>query len=216
MLSNELEVLKECLCIALALSMGIWGYNHLTKFYRILLIQVSVYAIVYVIMELNTVRYNHFIYNIGTVLELSLLLLATAFYFRSKLMKGLLLLLYVITLSVYIVQISSKGFFQFANFGYIAGGISIVITAALILFRSFRRRSVTNNAAIFVSIGLLIYFASCTPYLSMINYLNKEYPVLSLKLFEIVNLASNLRYLLLGCAFWYLRKNNVTTVVKNG
>ncbi len=111
---------------------------------------------------------------------------------------------------IFTIELYKRGIMVFANLSYIAGSILIVGIYALLLYKGFRNStdSWKKSPTIWICIGLLIYFGCCIPYLSMIHYLQVNYPKLNTFLYHlIIDQLSNIRYAFMAIAFWLVRKN---------
>lgn len=208
-----LETFIESFCIFLAAGAGIYSYKYLTPFYQLLLLQILIYLAVYI--GIRTIHhFNHFLYNIGTFLEIGLLTLAAHIYFRDKQIRNYILLLFACYLTVYLLFILHDGLFLFAHWSYVTGGIGITLIYLLILYRGFidELSLCERKALICASLGLIIYFACNVPNLSMVGYLNSHLSASALKIFNLlVNSSSNIRYFLTAYAFLCLRKGSKQT-----
>jgi hypothetical protein len=217
MLSHYEQVIKEFACMFIAVIAGLLTYRHLNKFYRLLLLQVVVSSVIYFIVEKIPDNFNYPVYNAAMIIEISILLIAFHSYFKNKTMNYVLLFLFFMLLLIDGIQLYIMGIHSFLNFGYVSGGIVIAGICTFIFFNNLNSMTSVkeSSAIIFVSFGLLVYFACSAPYLCMFYYLDNHAPAWYRKLFSLVNITSNIRYSFLTIGFWLFRRNAILKNVPN-
>jgi hypothetical protein len=213
MLAIIFEIFKDLFCISLAFACGVFSFRYLSMTHRILFIQVAIYLVTYISVWLFK-DFNNFIYNIGTFMEITLLLLSVHVYIGRYWMTFLLLALYSCYSMIYIFQLKQDPF-SFANYSYAAGGIAVFIGYLFILYSSFTISTIYKKVAgIAISLGLLIYFGCNVPNFCMIGYLNDHKTSLGIRIFNLLNdSAANIRYFLMAYGFWLLKKAKNLTIV---
>jgi hypothetical protein len=209
MLTTLFGIFKDLFCVCLALACGTLSFRYLSTAYRILFMQIVVYLVTYSLGCMFK-KYNNFIYNMGTFLEITLLLLSVQAYIRLRWISYVLLFLYSCYVTIYILQLK-ENLFLFANYSYVTGGIAVVIGYLFVLYKSFTTTISIHKkvSGVCVSLGLLIYFGCNVPNFSMIKYLNNHKTNLGMLIFNALNDSSaNIRYFLMAYAFWCLRKHS--------
>lgn len=195
------QILMDLSTTILATLVGLLAYRKLPAFYRILFFQ----ALAYLIIDSYASTYTHNAksYNIETVIEVSLLFLASIIYFKMKSSRFLLSGLFLIFLSLFAFDI-----YHFPNdlayHAYIVAGIAITGIYLSILFFHFlgKKDNYSTPALVLTCLGIVIYFACSIPYLSMMYDLQEQSPQSNKDLFNIIIVAlSRVRYLLVALAF---------------
>ena len=117
--------------------------------------------------------------------------------------------MYIFYLLTFMAQLYFNGFQTFANYAFAAAGLILSIIYGSILFLEFRtKQKWQSSPVIWMSAGLVLFFACNIPYFSLFNYLNKYYLPESRFLFNfITDVLANIRYLLLAVSFYLLRRN---------
>lgn len=204
-----LETIIESFCIFLAVTVGIYYYHYLNRFYRIFFLQVAIYLIVYIAAR-SFLSLNHFIYNLGTFIEISLLMRAACVYFKDKRMRLMISALYACYFFVYIYCILLvTGPFSFAYWSYVCGGIGITVIYLIALYNTFLSALPVQEkrANTYLFLGLIIYFACNIPNLCMTGYLNDHLTEMGREIFNLLlNASANIRYILVAYTFWQLQR----------
>lgn len=195
------QILMDLSTTILAILIGILAYRKLPAFYRVLFFQ----ALAYLIIDSYAVthRNNGQAYNIGIIFEVSLVFLASAFYFKTKNSRFLLLGLFLIFLLLFVFDIYSFPK-QFAYRAYITGGITITGIYLTILFFHFlgKKDNYHTSSLVLTCVGIVMYFACMVPYLSMMNNLQQQNAESNKELFKLIIVTLGLlRYFLIALAF---------------
>lgn len=208
--------LNETLTIFLALVAGSMAYKKMNRFYRCLFYQLACAAILYILSHVVT-KYqkhnhlplnNHWVFNLTTLIETSLMILAAYYHFTEKITKRFILLLYVFFIITYLLLLLRSGFNTFNSFAYVIGCFAISLIYCKILYDHFYSSIHFNSPLLWVCLGALLYFAANIPYLSLMDYLNENYLHINSKLFRFIpNVFSNIRYLCLAIGFWLIRRH---------
>ena len=205
--------LKEYFSPLLAIIAGILAFNYFNGFWKLLFIQVLLYVltikIVYEITPGLQTNSNHWFYNGYLIIEVGLLCIAPLFYFKDKAAKRSIILSYIFYLLTFVAQLYFGGLERFANYAFAAAGLVLSVIYGSILFLEFRSGiKWQSSPLIWMSAGLILFFACNIPYFSLFNYLNKYYLTESRFLFNfITDVLANIRYLLLAFSFFLLRRN---------
>jgi len=182
------------------LLIGIYGYRCLPFFGKMLWLQVLISLTNYLLANYIWTDWNIALYNLYSMIEASLLLYA-AYCFFGKTKKTLFLSLGGVVLMLFFLQVVTVSIKEFANYAY---AIYSLIIAAMYLYIFYQTITTNGNradakAVRLISFGIVLFFACNTPYMGMMNYLNRAYPSLSTDLFHFITLVlSNIRYLLLA------------------
>jgi len=197
-------LLKELYTAILALIIGLVLFKNLTRFYRILFLQVFIYVVADIIAV--SVGENGLVFNVLMPFETALLLLAAQAYFNSSNSKLILSLLYLIFLASFFTDIYFRtGISVLATYassvqGFLISGVYITILFFYFMKKKIKRFDISLSVS---CIGLLIYFAPGAPYLSLIWYIQDFDPNLNEKLFIfIVVFLASIRYLCIAIAFY--------------
>lgn len=194
--------------MGLAILAGMLAYRKLPTFYRILFLQVALF----IVFDLygTTIPYNNVVvYNISILIEINLFFIAAYIYFNTIISKRIIFTMSFLFLSLFLFDIWSFGVHALARHAYIAGGI--IITGIYITILSFhflkRNDKYETLPLVLASVGTIIYFAGMVPYISMMDYFQKQDPESNKELFRTIILTLGiLRYLLLSAAFLILWK----------
>lgn len=208
--------IKESLALLIALVVGLLNLRKLTKAWKTLLLQVgmslfSVFTAYIVTMyqrENNLPYNNQWVYNISILIEGSLLFYAAYIFLGQKINTLYLIILTLPFYFVYFIQLFFGSFSVFANYAYAILGISVTVLYSMLLYRVVIEDYIKSfrSPGLYMSLGIILYFACIVPYISFFSHLQKYFPYLSIKLFDyIVDLFSNLRYIFLALAFLLLR-----------
>lgn len=209
---------KESIALLVALFAGLLVFKHLNFLWRLLWLQAFLYFIVIITSYAVTlyqrdhhIPYNNqWVYNISMLIENTLLFFVASKYLEKRIHKMALLLMILPFYLVFCCQFYMNSFLTFANYAYAVSGISVSMLYSIVLYFYFTNKNVRvfRSPEIYMSIGLVLYFACSVPYISLFAYLQKYFPHLTIFLFDyIIDFLSNLRYVLLALAFLLFRFN---------
>ncbi len=207
------EVPKESGLFFIALVIGISTLRKFNLFYKLVLLQIFVFAIVYIggyaityyQEEHHLIKNNTWIYNLYFPIECALLTGAGLFYFKSKRVNFFAFITYALFSMTLFFQLNKNGINSLANFAVAIEALLLVTIYLFILYDKLKDSNFNWKVSpeFWLCIGIVLYFGCIVPYFSMINYLNATNPQLSFTLFVFINdVLSNIRYLLTAFAFW--------------
>ncbi len=213
-----MHILKEAACIFTAVIAGIFSRKQMDRFHLFIFFQLLTGFFFYILSYLvivyqranNLGLNNHWVFNLNTLVETSLLSIAALSFLKTKADKNLVTFLYVLFVIAVLSLLSVNGWLVFSVPAYAAESFVVVAMYSLILYRYFgqNRPSKTGNSEIWICTGLLIYFAGNLPYFSLFNFFNAHYPALSKSFHAIITeILANVRYLLVAVGFWLVKKN---------
>lgn len=210
-----LTYFTEITCLSLALFFGWITWRRLDKFFRILVLQVSLWSLVYTVGHLITLNQQHhnqpidnqWLMNIHMIFETGLLLLAARFVNRET-KNGLLIQLGTLAfVIVYAIQVIYNGFQNYLHYADLTECVVITLVYTPILFTAPIGKK--GRPLRIVCVALLLYFACSIPYVSLMNYLQVHSPKLNSMLYHVISdVLANLRYLLIALAFVSHYRNN--------
>ncbi len=210
-----IKLLDELTGITIALFFGVYAFRFMNSFHRIFLGQLVAYILIvmltYIVQLIPSMNnHNQWVYNLSMPIETGILTLAAYIHFKSKKEKNLIWLGYFIFLLVFTSEIVIKGFLIFSNHGYVAECILLIVLYLLVLYSLFIKQNIAwkHTPEIWISIGIVVYFGSVLPYLSLLQYFQEYFPEINRMLFRLITVGlSNIRYLLLAYGFWLIRRN---------
>lgn len=188
----------------LACIIGLFAFNRLTAFYKIIFFQVIIYLIVLYLTYTVAPKNIHLVYNIYVPVEMALLLGSAAMYFKKRSERVILLFGFLLFLLVYVVQIGGK-LTSFANFASVAEGLIMLVIYLTILKIQFSVPGFTAGTSVlfWLCMGSAVYFGGTIPLLSIFNFANKNFLAEHGTLFNaIVDVLANVRYLAVALSFW--------------
>jgi len=218
-----IQLINELSGIVIAMLAGLYSFRYIHSFYKVYFIQLLIYILVYilsyVVLSLPNINpfpgSNQWLYNLQIPIETGLLVWAGYQYFKPYKERFLLLIGYVIVFAVFICEVIIKGLNVFANHGYIAESILLLILYLVVLYSQFRieNNSWKRSPDIWIALGIIIYFGGIVPYLSLVHYLDLYHRTLSYYLYNIIPVGlGNLRYIMLAIGFCLMRRN---AIIKN-
>ncbi len=212
------QILLEAFTFCLAIFIGFRSYAKLTLFHRLILFQLMVYFSVYILSYCITLyqvthhltKNNQWLFNLYLFFEAMILAAAASIQLVSKGLKQFVYILVGLFFVVFVRQLKYNGFQVFANFACAAECMVLTVAFLLVLYEEFQRldRGYLRSPVVFTSLAIVIFYGCNAPYFSFFNYLQKSHPKASEFLFHlIVDVLSNIRYLLLAISFWLIHKN---------
>jgi len=198
--------MAELCTTILAAACGIMMFPKLNTFYRLLLLQVLIYLAGDSLA--SQVNNNGWCYNILILMETPLLLIMAQAYFATLRSKLVLFFSFLIFLTVYVASIPQLDKFReqpLNIYAIVTEGVLFTIVCLIMLYQEFfKLKSMREKLpVIMVALGMLIYFAGSTPYLSMIVHIQAIDPKANLQLFfEIIIFLGEIRYLFIAIAFF--------------
>jgi hypothetical protein len=157
-------------------------------------------------------KHNQWVYNLAMPVETAILSLGGYEYFKEEREKILIVAGYVVFLLVFVTELFLKGILVFSNHGFITEGIILLVLYLSVIYSLFASRQNTWKHApeMWISLGIVIYFAGVIPYFSLMDYLEEYHPAINLIFYRYINIElSNVRYLLLAYGFWLARRNTL-------
>jgi len=221
-------VLKESGIYMIALAAGIYARRRLDLFHRLILLQLVVFAPVYIggylITSYQAARdlpqNNVWIYNLYFPIECAILITAALQLTTSKRIRTTAWLGYAFFFIIFFWQLAANGgIYSFANFGVAAQAFVLVGLYLAILFQKFRTPQFTVKSfpGFAVCLGIALYFGCIVPYFTMMNYLNAHNPEMSATLFYLINgIMSNVRYLGTALSFILFYRQTSKSMALNG
>jgi hypothetical protein len=215
-----LQVIFESISLFICLLVGLFTFRIQNRFYRILWAQVLL--AIFAFAGARLMLLNHMIYNTYIVIEASLLLYAASCFFANKRATALLLLAYFAVLSSFGTELYyllnapvKKGVmsWKFTNMTAALQGLVVVCAYLVVLQKiiSDPLFSWKTSAWFWTSLGLITYFGCYIPFMGTMRYLYEHNKMQTEQLFNyVVNVLSNLRYLLLALSFWLNFRNQRT------
>jgi hypothetical protein len=148
---------------------------------------------------------NLVLYNIFMGLET----LGYAFYFRMilnspRLKKGITGFMVIFPIFWAIVVFWIFGIHRWNSYLAIVDSLLIVCLSVAYyhqLFTSAELLKLSNHAEFWIATGLILCYACVLPYTGMLNFLNRNFPVLSHELLSLLQLLNIIMYILFICAF---------------
>lgn len=210
----------ELLTTILAFGIGLFYFQRLNLFMRLLFIQVSVYLIGECFAVV--VGQNNWLYNIIMPVEIGILLYSVEIYFKTVKSRVVVRGLYLFFLIIYFSDVIY--FTQLANFAYhaaIAEGFIMTSVYTFLLYELLMNRvnGKIDQPTILVSLGMVVYFACTVPYLCFMVYFQEKDSGLNDLIFQyvVISLAS-FRYLLIAVAFYLAgrKKELLKATTENG
>lgn len=215
---SAILIIAESAFYFIALLAGIYAYRYLPPFFRLILLQVGLncanYTLTYAItiynrhMGTHAGENNHWLFNIYLILECTLLLAASC-YLLQRWLRRYLIAGYGIFLLVFLYQVATAGFRSFAFYAACVEGILVVVAYLPILYLRFTMPGTIwyKDAYSWTAPGMVLYFACFIPYISMFGFLQRHSPVLFVRLYTIILVLENLRYLFTAIGFLLCRKS---------
>lgn len=209
------KIFFESFFAFISLFVGVVNYKFMNFFWRLSFFQHIIYLLLVILGYIITTcqknnglqQDNQWVYNLAMILEIIFLCKMALISLENKWVVKLLFLIFVFTI---LISFKLNGVMIYANFGYVTAGLIIIVLYSMILYRLFHKTPSVSNPKIWLSIGLIIYFACIIPYFSLMPYLTKTNSILSTSLFHLVpDFLANIRYLLLAVGFFLLRNNKV-------
>ncbi len=218
-----LQIIYESFVLLVAFGMGLYTLRYMGIIYRIFFVQLLFYILIYILGEVVVIierankmpLTNQWVYNIDMPVETGMLTWAGYEYFNRSKAKLLLGIGYAIFLVIFISEIIIKGIGVLSNHASVAQSLLLVITYLLVLYSEFTKQNMKwkRSPEVWISFGLVLYFAGVVPYFSLIHYLQEHNSKINLLLFNItIIVLSNIRYLLLAVGFWFVRKNVLSKI----
>ena len=209
--------LKESIGLLLAIFLGLYSYRRLGVFHKILFFQtiaaIVSYGCAYFVASYQKYQgddvNNQWVFNLYIILELFILTFAA-----TKILTGPKNKVYIsigmgVTLLTFLYQMSSAGFYEFANITAITEGIFIVIVCLLVIINSWLYQTKEiSRSEVFSIAGLALYFAGYIPFIGTMHNLLVQDEQMTSRLYEIMPILSNIRYLLLAVAFWLINSRS--------
>jgi hypothetical protein len=150
-------------------------------------------------------KHNAWVFNAYYLPELVLIALAGSGLAFKKINKIVLVFL-LLGLAVWGLNLHYKGIMITANWAVLYNSLLIVILFIVVLYNaSFNNQStLIRHPDLWLSIGIILYFALNLPLFGMLNYLVNENMKLAEQLFLISDVTGVIRYLLIGVGFYLL------------
>lgn len=200
-----IQIIKECSGILPALVVGFYNYRYLNRFAKILFLQLVIWIVVYLISYVITnyqrahhiSQNNQWIFNINMLIETTLLLFSARCFFISEKNLFYLSMVYVAFLSVFTFQIITHGLSDYSSLSDLFESAIFTALFSFILYKLFHEKMKFwfNVPDIWISIGLLFYFACSVPYIAFFDTLEAAPASLSKNLFRIIiDFLANIRY----------------------
>lgn len=217
---DMLQVVNEVISITAAVSMGLYAFRYMNRFFRLIFAQVVAWAIFYVSAYGITIYQdsqglplnNQWVMNAHLLVETVLLIVAAYLYFNNRAGRMMAICLLLVFALVVIIQLSQNGFALYWNYADVAACICLTALYSFLLYDFSLQRKTPWWASpeIFVCLGILIYAGCSVPYIALMHYLEREYPAANNMLFHLINdVLANFRYLLTAFAFWLVRYHSI-------
>jgi hypothetical protein len=209
------QMMTESVCLIFAFIMGILSYSRMNIFFRTLFYQLTLWLLFYLsTYVLITYQKQHginpndlLLINLSVFLEGTLLIVSGYLRLSAGWYRYATIAVYILYASVFLFEALTKGLWTFENYSFILLCIIITILFSKILFDNSGK--IFSNPFFWSCLGLVLYFACLVPYMSMVNYLNINYPDLSEFLFHVItDVLANVRYLFLAICFWIIYRTN--------
>lgn len=191
---------------------GIKSFKNSNKFFKSLLIQTILYAILtigvigmkYYFSQLD-IQFSNIIYvNMFVGVEAIILFVAALYILVNRTERIISIALGTLFVFAFIFQLLYFGPNASNDLADVIACISLTAVYALVLNRVIRlnKKEWWKSPEILTTIGMLLYFAGSVPFVAMSNYLAKNATDLYVLLFYIINDGlANVRYLLLALSF---------------
>jgi len=212
-------ILKQLVSLGFALIFGTAICCKLRRFYTLIFFQV-VLAFIFIVITiwLNFhfgIEYNNqWIFNYYIVAETCILALAGLKHSELSWQNPLKIFIvggFCIFMLAWVLQIYSSGIYVLANRACIVESVFLAILFFIFLYRSTfdYRGPMLGNPDAWLCVGCIIYFGCSIPILGLLHFLSKADEHLLKKLFNIIRILSNIRYLFTGISFvLLLRQHN--------
>jgi hypothetical protein len=218
-----LKLISELTGILIALVSGIYSFRYMKLEYRIFFFQLLAYILIYIlanavmiIQEKNKVTINNqWVYNLAMPIETGFLAWAACEYFKSSKAVLLICIGVGIFFIAFLTELFLTGASVFSNHGYIIESGLLLVLYLFVLYSQLTKQTGNRKRSpeVWISIGIVLYFGGGVPYLSLIHYLEKGHPQINLLLYRfIIEGLSNVRYILLGVGFWFVRRNVLSKI----
>ncbi len=160
---------------------------------------------------------NHWFMNIVPLAEPCWLFYGAAKVSKNRKMNTLMQLFILCIFSTAIYEYSLNGVYHYLFITDTIGCLLEVIVYGLLLYNLFQQkhRNWYSSPIIWIALGIFIYAACSTPYISLFAYLSKYFPKDNHFLYVFINgIICNIRYLFLSLAFGlviFLPKEKLTS-----
>jgi hypothetical protein len=215
-----LRIIYESLVLIVAFSMGLYAFRYMNLIYRIFFFQLLTYILIYILSFMVQLfpkmhNQNQWVYNLAMPLETGFLSWAAYEYFKSSKARILIWIGLTLFLIAFFTEIFFKGISVLSNHGFIVESGLALVLYLFVLNSQFtgKNHNWKRSPDIWISLGLVLYFAGVVPYFSLIHYLQISHPRINLFLFNFIIIGlSNVRYLFLAVGFWFVRRNVLSKI----
>jgi hypothetical protein len=211
LIADILKYLKESGFMFLSFSVGLFGYRIFNRFYRLIFLQVGI-AIGFYIGAYQVVEYqkahglrmsNEWMYNAYILVEVVILLYAAFWYLPDIRMKRITLSGIVVFSIIYFSELIMDGPWHLLNITLVCAGLILVTIFVMVLHDVINKTDFSWKVSpdLWVSIGILIYFACNVPFLGLFHQLMKYDATITDRLFYITEILASIRYFTFSVAF---------------
>ena len=199
----DLLILKR-ICQILVIGISFYKWNRLGLFLRLISVQVFVSLVIDMLAWTAIYKLgwknNFTIYNVYMPIEAGLLLGAAWRYVTPARERRLLLMSAALFGLCWLFCIV-RHFQQLANYALVCENMLLIGWYLYVLYYAVIADGIhTCNAVLWVCIGIVFYAGCMVPYVSLTQYLLRDYPAINTKLFIIVSVCEKLRYVFTGIA----------------
>ena len=213
-----LQIIIESFSFCFAIFMGLRAYAKLRPFHKLILFQLITWFLVYLtsygitIYQQNNYlpKNNQWLFNLYMFAETLLLAVAAYVQLVSKKRKRILYVFLFLFFIAFVIQLAHDGPGVFANYACAVESIFLTIAFLLVLYEQFQilDHGFIRSPVIITCLAFIVFYGCNAPYFSFFGLLQKSYPYVSLFLFHlIIDVLSNIRYLLLAWVFWLILKD---------
>lgn len=184
----------------------------LTPFYRIIVLSVLLgFAALIggIVLQLAASGAgNQWLFNFYIPAETAVLLYAGSLVFRSSGAKAVLCIAFALFFATWGWQVAQTGIGVFANKAAMLESVFLVALYLFILYRHtiLHDGPVYRSPVFWICCGIILFFGCNIPYIGVIHFLEQKKPVLNNRLYNLIIVLQNVRYLFIGIAFIVYRK----------
>ncbi len=211
------RILIESMSLMLAAGLGLFVYNKMNRFQRLILFLLLTWVVSYVLSYVVTTYQvgrgltlnNVPVHNITVFISVSILSLAGYDLIQSLRLKKIIQVLYAIFICIYIWCIYDGGFWAFATHAFFAECFIVLAIYAFVLYQKLHEQNGRwySSPEVWISLGLILYYSCVVPLMSVREYLIKENIQLSIFLFYLINDGfANVMYLFIAVGFYLIHK----------
>ncbi|RYD58296.1 MAG: hypothetical protein EOP56_05070 [Sphingobacteriales bacterium] len=204
-----LFLLMLIFCKIVALFTGVILLKHLTLPYRLILIQVFIALAIEVTgyyMSIGQVK-NGWIFNLYLLPELWLFGLAGRYFYRKNYLLVNVPIMLLVGTACLIIDVYFNGINNLAHWAILSIGIILIlIYLNALIGNSLFTDNIFSQPIFWISIATILYYACIIPSFGLYQYLADSHPNILKKLYNIVFIFNNVRYIFIAVGFYLFAK----------